>query len=161
MNDTEEVVTCFGITKDPETNNFMMVMLYAENGSLRQYLNNKFNSLHDNGLIHQDFHCGNILSYGTAKALIADLGLCKPANVKSSQSDNKQIFGVLPYVAPEVLRKKYIHKQVIFMDLELLHMKSVQDCPPYHDIAHKELLAISICQGLRPKSNYKIPQLIL
>ena len=33
--------------------------------------------------------------------------------------------------------------------------------PPYYDIAHKELLAISICQGLRPKSNYKIPQLIL
>ncbi|PKY52975.1 hypothetical protein RhiirA4_470932, partial [Rhizophagus irregularis] len=33
--------------------------------------------------------------------------------------------------------------------------------PPYHDIAHDKILAISICQGLRPKSNYKIPQLIL
>src|SRR5690348_42058 len=100
MNDTDWVVSCFGITKDPETNNFIMVMQYAENGSLRQHLNNIFNSLewvkklsilikiaeglkniHDNGLIHQDFHCGNILSYGYAKALIADLGLCKPANV--------------------------------------------------------------------------------
>src|SRR6266480_5887309 len=43
------------------------------------------------------------------------------------------------------------------MDLELLHMKSVQD---YHDIAHDEFLAAKICQGLRPNSNYKIPQLI-
>ncbi|POG63165.1 hypothetical protein GLOIN_2v1784393, partial [Rhizophagus irregularis DAOM 181602=DAOM 197198] len=33
--------------------------------------------------------------------------------------------------------------------------------PPYHDITHDKFLAISICQGLRPKSNYKIPQLIL
>ena len=33
--------------------------------------------------------------------------------------------------------------------------------PPYHNIAHDEFLAIRICQGLRPKSNYKIPQLIL
>src|SRR5215204_336951 len=47
------------------------------------------------------------------------------------------------------------------MDLELLHTKSAQDYPPYHDISHEEPLAIRICQGLRPKSNYKIPQLIL
>jgi serine/threonine protein kinase len=33
--------------------------------------------------------------------------------------------------------------------------------PPYHDVAHEEFLAMKICQGLRPKSNYKIPQLIL
>src|SRR5436189_4262183 len=33
--------------------------------------------------------------------------------------------------------------------------------PPYHDISNDEFLAIRICQGLRPKSNYKIPQLIL
>src|SRR5437762_4940624 len=46
------------------------------------------------------------------------------------------------------------------MDLELLHMKST-GLPPYHDISHEEPLAVRICQGLRPKSNYKIPQLIL
>ena len=33
--------------------------------------------------------------------------------------------------------------------------------PPYHDIAHDEFLAAKICQGLRPKSDYKVPQLIL
>ncbi|UZO22854.1 uncharacterized protein OCT59_015203 [Rhizophagus irregularis] len=32
---------------------------------------------------------------------------------------------------------------------------------PYHDIAHEVSLAINICRGLRPKSNYKIPQVIL
>ena len=33
--------------------------------------------------------------------------------------------------------------------------------PPYHDIAFDEFLAIRICQGQRPQSNYTIPQLIL
>ena len=77
MNNAICVVYCRGITKDPKTNNFMMVMNYAENGSLRQHLNNSFNSMnwngklgtlqnianglkdiHNNGLIHHDFHCG-------------------------------------------------------------------------------------------------------
>ena len=43
------------------------------------------------------------------------------------------------------------------MDLEFLHMKSVQDI----HIEHDENLAIRICSEQRPKSNYKISQLIL
>ncbi|GBC49816.2 kinase-like domain-containing protein [Rhizophagus irregularis DAOM 181602=DAOM 197198] len=67
------VVRCFGITKDPKTNNFIMVM-ELKNGNLRQHLNNNFISLswdrklqnllgtisglkdiHNEGLIHHDF----------------------------------------------------------------------------------------------------------
>ncbi|RGB29510.1 kinase-like domain-containing protein, partial [Rhizophagus diaphanus] len=74
------VTKCFGITRDPESNNFMMVIEYAKDGSLRQYLNNRFNSIkwvdklnilrkiavglksiHKKGLIHRDLHCGNML----------------------------------------------------------------------------------------------------
>ena len=40
MNVSSGLVRFYGITKDPETNNFMMVMQYANNGNLRQYLNN-------------------------------------------------------------------------------------------------------------------------
>src|ERR1051325_9042076 len=112
------IIQCYGITKDPKTNNFMMVMEYAKHGNLRQFLNNSFNSLdwnckleylmsialglaeiHEKGLIHRDFHCGNILD----GSLIADLGLCKPAD---ETTGDKKIYGVLPYVAPEVLRGK-------------------------------------------------------
>src|SRR5581483_1279974 len=116
MNTSAYIIKCYGITKDPETNNFMMVMEYAQHGNLRQYLNNSFNSLnwneklvnlrtiaqgldsiHEKGLIHHDFHCGNILNNnnnGIHYSLITDMGLCKPANVKPSQN-NKQIYGVL------------------------------------------------------------------
>jgi len=45
LNYNRAIVRGYGITKDPKTNNFMMVMEYAENGSLRQLLNDNFNSL--------------------------------------------------------------------------------------------------------------------
>src|SRR5690348_12199147 len=101
MNGTR-VIQCYGITKDPETNNFIMVMHYANNGSLRQSLNKNFNSMgwwnkfktltdiarglssiHEKRLIHQDFHSGNILSLSTVIYCITDLGLCKPADEKT------------------------------------------------------------------------------
>ena len=120
----------------------MMVMEYAKYGSLRQYLNNKFNELtwekklwilrdtawglaniHDKKLIHRDFHCGNILSTNDSSTRVTDLGLCKPANEKSEKLE-KSIYGVLPYVAPEVLRgKEYTQAS----DIYGLRMKSVQD----------------------------------
>ena len=33
--------------------------------------------------------------------------------------------------------------------------------PPYHDISHDNYLATKICQGLRPRFNIKVPQLIV
>ena len=180
MNESDFVVKCYGITKNPETNSFVMVMEYAHNGSLRQFLNNNFNSLswkeklyslediasglskiHNSGLIHHDFHCGNIVSYANNVYLITDLGLCQPANAKDSQRVNKQIYGVLPYVAPEVLRGiEYTQASDIY-GFGIIAYELCTGLPPYHDIAHEESLAVRICQGLRPKSNYKIPQQIL
>src|SRR5436305_12184991 len=177
MNTADDVVTCYGITQDPKTNNFMMIMNYAENGSLRQYLNNSFNSMdwnnklynlyqiarglneiHDNKLIHHDFHCGNILNSIGIYTQITDLGLCQPANVKTSQNENKKIYGVLPYVAPEDLRGKEYTQASDIYGYGIIAYEVCTGLPPYHDIAHEEHLAIRICQGLRPiLSNYKIP----
>ncbi|CAB4404800.1 unnamed protein product [Rhizophagus irregularis] len=172
------IVRCFGITKDPKTNNFMMVM-ELKNGGLRQHLNNNFISLnwkqklnsliailrglsdiHIKGLIHHDFHCGNILSDFVEYAYITDLGLSQPANVKSSQNNNKKIYGVLPYVAPEVLRGKEYTQTSDIYGFGIIAYEICTGFPPYYDIAHDEFLAMKICKGLRPKSNYKIPQLI-
>src|SRR5579871_5167558 len=81
LSNSLRIVKCYGITKDSETNNFMIVMEYAQCGSLRHHLNNSFSSLnwndkicnlgnitnglrtiHKNGLIHHDLHSGNILN---------------------------------------------------------------------------------------------------
>src|SRR5689334_7219960 len=104
----------------------MSVIEYARLGNLRQSLDNNFNllgwieklyylfnianglkSIHEMGLIHHNFNSGNILnninSDGNHYALITGLGLSEPANASTNDGDNK-VYGVLPYVAPEVLR---------------------------------------------------------
>src|SRR5581483_9724591 len=179
-NDSNTIVRCYGITKDPKTNNFMMIMEYANNGSLRQHLNDNFNSLnwtdklynlcniafglkliHINGLIHCNFHCGNILNNkenGKIYSQITSLGLCKPVTF---QSEDKQIFGVLPYLAPEILKGKTYTQASDIYGFGIIAFELCTGLPPYHNIAHDEVLAIKICQGLRPRSDYKVPQLIL
>jgi serine/threonine protein kinase len=173
------IVRCFGITKDPKTNNFMMIMGLKE-GSLRQFLDDNFTlldweqklvnmmgriaeglkAIHDKGLMHHDFHCGNILRDNFNDVFITDLGLCQPANTEFSASDNKKVYGVLPYIAPEVLRgRKYTQASDVYAFGIIAH-EICTGLPPYHDIAHDEFLAMKICQGLRPSSNYKIPQII-
>ncbi|POG72259.1 kinase-like domain-containing protein [Rhizophagus irregularis DAOM 181602=DAOM 197198] len=64
-------------------------------------------------------------------------------------------------VAPEVLRGKEYTQESDIYGFGIIAYEVCTGFPPYHDIAHDKFLTISICQGLRPKSNYKIPQLIL
>ena len=176
MNSSYGIIRFYGITKDFNTNNFMMVMNYADEGNLRQKLNRDFNSLgwedkfsilysiayglsniHNEGLTRHDFHSGNILSYGSRNVSITDLGLCKPANEES----DKTVYGVLPYVAPEVLRgKKYTQASDVYSFGIIIYDIFNNGIPPYHDLAHDEFLGIKICNGLRPKFNIKVPQLI-
>ncbi|CAG8661188.1 28768_t:CDS:2 [Dentiscutata erythropus] len=66
------IVDCYGVSKDPKTGSYVMVMRYAEQGSLRHYLTNYFADLnwdekivlfdrigkalkgiHDSGLVHR------------------------------------------------------------------------------------------------------------
>src|SRR3954454_16223341 len=98
----------------------MMVLHYCNNGNLRNYLNksdyyidykSKIDKLqqiarglldiHNAGFVHKDFHSGNILFYGSP--YISDLGMCQPANKMQSVKE-EGMYGVLPYMAPAVLR---------------------------------------------------------
>ena len=63
--------------------------------------------VHEGGHVHGDFHSGNILQNqfinGSLISYIADLGLSR----RKDESDLEDcIYGVLPYVAPEVLYKQ-------------------------------------------------------
>jgi serine/threonine protein kinase len=58
--------------------------------------------IHQKNLVHRDFHTGNILKgIEQTSCLITDLGLCKTVDQITRE---EKIFGVLPYVAPEVLQ---------------------------------------------------------
>lgn len=119
------IVGCFGISQDPQTKNYIMVMDYIKDGDLRQFLQNNqldlkskliqlwriadgSRSIHKQNLTHRDFHSGNILNrkdkvrgIDDIYCYITDLGLCRPANVENKA----EVYGQIPYVAPEILGK--------------------------------------------------------
>ncbi|CAI2177888.1 4077_t:CDS:1 [Funneliformis geosporum] len=96
-------------------------MKYAKNSNLKENLLNiikdkwiiklrklfniisGLNEIHQKKLIYCDFHHGNILNLKDNIFSISDLGLCKPVEYFQT-SKNNDIYGVLPFVAPEVIR---------------------------------------------------------
>src|SRR5207253_8822082 len=73
-------------------------------------ISNDLVKIHKAGYTHSDFHSGNILQNkigGSIFSYIADLGLSKKIEADEVE-ENNEIYGVLPYVAPEILDgKKY------------------------------------------------------
>ncbi|GBC40554.2 kinase-like domain-containing protein [Rhizophagus irregularis DAOM 181602=DAOM 197198] len=130
MDGSISVFRVYGITQDPETKNYMMVLNYAENGSLRTYLDKNhyeltwyikisylwhitlgLKSIHEKELIHRDLHIGNLLHFSSDSSIngftsITGMGLCEPADYNTSKNTKNSIYGVLPYIAPEVLREQ-------------------------------------------------------
>ena len=116
------IVNIYGISQDPNTKEYVFVMRYAVKGDFKEYLKSNYtgwndkieklyniisglNTLHQENLIHSDFHSGNILYFDyLSETMIADLGLSSPADQETSSKND--IVGVLPYIAPEVLNKK-------------------------------------------------------
>ncbi|RIB10127.1 kinase-like domain-containing protein, partial [Gigaspora rosea] len=75
-------------------------------------------------------------------------------------------FGVLPYVAPELLKAStngnsivYTQKSDIF-SYGIIMFEIFNGYPPYYNIPHDLGLALEICNGKRPKIKYKVPQLL-
>ncbi|GES87491.1 kinase-like domain-containing protein [Rhizophagus clarus] len=178
VNSCINIIKLYGLSQDPVTKNYIMVMAYAKNGSLRNYLDTNYNKLdwnykfgylqylafglehiHKNDLIHRDLHSGNVLVLSYAK--ITDLGLCKPANYTISDNTKNNVYGILSYVAPEILRGQSYTKASDIYSLGIIMYEIISGLPPYHDKSHNENLAIKICKGLRPSFNIKVPQSIV
>ena len=88
--------------------------------------------------------------------MIADLGLSDPADQEPSSKND--IFGVLPYIAPEVLNKKpYTQKSDIY-SFGILMSETSTCQQPFKDQPHDLDLAIKICGGLRPSFSDNTPE---
>src|SRR5436305_3515443 len=96
------LIRCYGVTQESNTQNYALVLSFMENGSLRSYLNQNFNSLtwkqkfdimrsisnglnyiHRKNLTHKDLHLGNVLQSESINILgtrVSDFGFCKPAD---------------------------------------------------------------------------------
>uniref|UniRef100_U9UPD6 Protein kinase domain-containing protein n=1 Tax=Rhizophagus irregularis (strain DAOM 181602 / DAOM 197198 / MUCL 43194) TaxID=747089 RepID=U9UPD6_RHIID len=172
-------IKLYGITQDPETENYIMVLDYAENGSLRNYLDTNYSKLswsdkinylhsiahglkdiHEIELIHRDLHIGNILRLKNLTC-ITDMGLCKPADCNTSENAKSKIYGILPYIAPEILRGQNYTKAADIYSFGIVMYEVISGLPPYYDVGHDINLTMKICKGLRPRFNIKVPHLIV
>ena len=165
------IVPCHGITKFPNNGNYAVVLSYESGGNLRDYLQQNHSKLtlknrimilnylceslyhiHEKDLIHCDLHSGNILMEGSA-CLITDLGLCGPVDEESSN----KIYGIVSYIAPEVLQGKKNTKESDVYSVGMLMWEIFAGHPPFDDRAHDFCLIFQICEGLRPEILPKMP----
>ncbi|GBC04017.1 hypothetical protein RclHR1_05470008, partial [Rhizophagus clarus] len=173
------IIELYGFTKNPDTLNYMVVMDYANMGNLRgnlaKIIENNWNQrlfmlykiisglekIHEQNLIHCDLHDGNILNHedkkdvnDKSKVFISDLGLCKTANFLKEHN----IYGVIPFMAPEVLRGKPYTPASDIYSFSIIMWEFTSGIPPFNHRAHDLQLSISICKGERPEIIESTPQ---
>ena len=111
--------------------------------------------IHEKNYIHHDLHSGNIFSYGISYSLIGGLGLCQQLKEKY---DTNNIFGVIPYLAPEALsRKSYTKKSEVY-SVGMMMWRFTTGKDPFHDRSHDHHLIQDILKGQRPKITEGIPE---
>ena len=153
---------CFGMTQDPDTKDYMMVLRYCENGDLRNYLNQSIDyetkirnllefakgllDIHNAGKVHKDLHSGNVLFavHDISFPFISDLGMCQPANNEEQSVKREGVYGVLPYMAPEVLRGYQYTKAADIYSFGIMMNEFFSEEIPYGDIPHDHFLAVKI-----------------
>ncbi|POG58258.1 kinase-like domain-containing protein [Rhizophagus irregularis DAOM 181602=DAOM 197198] len=180
LHDSNMIIQYYGMTRYPETDDYMIVMEYAIQGSVRSYLNGRFNTMdwygkinilssivqgleyiHSSGYVHYNFHVGNVLITGTGETLITDIGIKKPTiKFTSVLRDKEEIYGVLPYLAPEVLYSKRFTSASDIYSFGVMMNEIISGLPPFNSVAHDDHLAAEICFGKRPEIPMHTPKLL-
>src|SRR5437660_551071 len=106
--------------------------------------------------IHHDLHSGNIFSYNIWQNLIGDLGLCQ--QVVDKKDNPNKIYGVIPYLAPEVLSKKIYTKESDIYSFGMIMWEVTTGKKPFHNRLHDQYLMIDILKGERPQITNDTPE---
>jgi len=124
------------------------------------FLNIRLQSIHKKNFIHRDLHSGNILWKNGAKRLnviwqIGDLGLSQPVNKNSS---NNEIYGVIPYIAPEIFKGSVFSKESDIYSIGMIMWELTTGCKPFNDVEHDIDLIYKIIDGKRPEITDDTPE---
>ncbi|EXX60780.1 uncharacterized protein OCT59_024401 [Rhizophagus irregularis] len=168
------IISFYGITtSDQENQNdkkYLLVMEYADGGSLKNYLKENFNNLtwidkyklayqlacaiaflQDEGIVHHDLHSNNVLVHqGTIK--LTDFGLSKKIDDEyKAQSD----LSIVPYIDPKRLstRSYPLNNKSNVYSIGVLLWEISKGQPPFYSESesYDNDLAKKILQGLREK----------
>ncbi|PKC06664.1 kinase-like protein [Rhizophagus irregularis] len=167
----------FGFTKDPKLDDYILVMQYASEGVLHKYLHKKFTKIgwerkisilydissglmnvHNSNFIHRDFHSGNILVNSdvlSCRNKVGDLGLSRSAN---DISLDDEIYGVIPYIAPEIFKGSAFSKESDIYSLGMIMWELTTGCKPFANVEHDHNLIFNIIDGVRPEITEDTPQ---
>src|SRR5687767_2782086 len=155
----------YGITQDPITEDFIIIMKYYRLGSLKDYITKNFDNikwieklrilgnlvnglkhLHNQKIIHRDFHSGNILYENEFDIVISDLGISR----SSIDNDDDEIYGVIPYMAPEILQRKGYTTASDIYSFGMIMWELITGRMPFWDQNNDIKLVIDICKNFRP-----------
>ncbi|PKC58200.1 kinase-like protein [Rhizophagus irregularis] len=178
------IIRVHGVTKDFKLGEYMLVMQYASGGDLHNWLQKNFanitwnkeklmilwqiseglETIHKADYIHRDFHSGNILYHNNSlqerykerhQWLIGDLGLSQPVNITSS---NNEIYGVIPYIAPEIFKGSSFSKESDVYSMGMIMWELTTGCKPFANVEHDHSLVYRILDGERPKITEDTPE---
>ncbi|RGB43451.1 kinase-like domain-containing protein [Rhizophagus diaphanus] len=161
-------------------------MEYAKEGDLHNLLQKRFaditwnkekliilwqiseglETIHKANYIHGDFHSGNILFNFASPGYepnydekhqwkIGDLGLSQHANNTSS---NNEIYGVIPYIAPEIFKGSSFSKGTDIYCMGMIMWELTTGCKPFANVKHDIHLIYKILDGKRPKITEDTPE---
>ena len=158
------------MTRDPKSNEYAIVSQFMNGGSLRDLIKKKhniltwkaiievlevislgLNSIHKSEYYHRDLHSGNILNrvnYNVITSVISDFGFCCPADLNSTETS---LFGVLPFVAPEILRGGEFTEAADIYGFGMLMSEVISGEIPFFDREFDFHLALDVCKGIRPQ----------
>ncbi|RGB40705.1 kinase-like domain-containing protein [Rhizophagus diaphanus] len=142
------------ITKD-----FYNIKWYTKLGKLSSIANGLL-QIHKLNIIHRDFHSRNIFfdeniinlrfNYRFINSVtIGDLGISKSAT-ESGDDNNNENYGIIPYMAPEVLQGRKYTKASDMYSFGMIMWVLMTGRRPFWDRNHDTELIIEICDGLRP-----------
>ncbi|RHZ57529.1 hypothetical protein Glove_386g49 [Diversispora epigaea] len=173
-------IQCHGVTQIPETKNYAFILEYAKDGDLHYFLNKNFaimtwkkkleffinmvggiKKIHDQKIIHRDLHSGNILINKNKNSnipIISDLGFSQPATIKPHLSRKSQIYGIIPYMAPELFKNQQYSYASDIYSLGMIMWQLTSGHRPFHDQEHGPKLILDILDGKRPEITEDTPE---